>query len=62
MKIFEIIGTIIIMLGIILVYDARTISKKLFSSADQNVATLILKIVGFSMFIIGGLLIMFLNN
>ena len=41
MKIFEIIGTIIIMLGIILVYDARTISKKLFSSADQNVATLI---------------------
>lgn len=58
MKIFEIIGTIIIMLGIIFIYDARQFAKKMFSFSDQNGATLGFKIVGFIISIIGGLLIM----
>lgn len=58
MKIVAIIGTIIAMCGIILIYDARHITKKIFSFGDQNEATLALKITGFIMSIIGGLLIM----
>ena len=53
-----IIGTIVLMCGIILIYDARQITKKIFSFGDQNEATLALKVVGFIISIIGGLLIM----
>lgn len=58
MELLVIIGTIAIMCGIILIYDARHIVKKIFSFGDQNEATLALKIVGFIIAIIGGLLIM----
>lgn len=57
MKIFEIIGAIIIMLGIMFIYDARQFAKKRFSFSDQNGATLGFKIIGFILSIIGGLLI-----
>lgn len=58
MEILAIIGTIIVMIGIILIYDARQITKKIFSFGDQNEATFALKITGFIMSIIGGLMIM----
>lgn len=58
MKLIAIIGTIILMCGIILVYDARHITKKIFSFGDQNEATFALKITGFIISIIGGFLIM----
>jgi len=58
MEILAIIGTIAIMCGIILIYDARHITKKVFSFGDQNEATRALKIVGFIISIIGGLLVM----
>lgn len=58
MKIIAIIGTIVLMCGIILIYDARDITKKIFSFGDQNEATLALKITGFIISIIGCLLIM----
>ena len=58
MEILAIIGTIAIMFGIILIYDARYITKKIFSYGDQNEATRALKIIGFIISIIGGLLIM----
>ena len=48
MKIIFLIGTILAMFGVILIYDARPITKKMFSFGDQNEATLGLKIVGFS--------------
>ena len=57
MELLEIIGTVIIMLGIILIYDARIITKKFFGFGDQNGATLGLKILGFIMSFIGGFLI-----
>lgn len=58
MELIILIGTIIIMCGIILVYDARYIAKKVFSFGEQNEATFALKVVGFIISIIGCLLIM----
>lgn len=58
MKIVEIIGIIILMCGVILIYDARPITKKIFGFGDQNEATKSLKIVGFILSVIGGLLIL----
>ena len=58
MEIVEIIGAVILMLGVILIYDARPITKKLFSFGDQNDGVKGLKIAGFIFSIIGGLLIL----
>jgi len=58
MEILAIIGTIAMMCGIILIYDARYITKKIFSFGDQNEATRALKIIGFILSIIGGLMIL----
>ena len=58
MKIVEIIGIIILMCGVILIYDARPITKKVFGFGDQNEATKSIKIVGFILSVIGGLLIL----
>ena len=58
MKIVEIIGAVILMLGVILIYDARPITKNLFSFGDQNEGVKGMKIVGFVLSIIGGLLIL----
>lgn len=57
MKIIFLIGTILAMLGVILIYDARPITKKMFSFGDQNEATLGLKLVGFLFSIIGMILV-----
>lgn len=54
-----VIGTIIALLGTIMVFDARKLTKKLFGFGDQNEATSGLKILGFFMAIIGALLIYF---
>lgn len=42
-----------------MIFDARTLAKKLFGFGDQNEATSGLKILGFFMSIIGALLIYF---
>lgn len=57
--IFLIMGTLITLLGTVMVFDARTITKKLFSFGDQNEATSGLKIIGFIIAIIGALIIYF---
>ncbi len=43
----KLIGTILVLLGIILIYDARIITKRFFGFGDQNDATQGLKILGF---------------
>ncbi len=58
MEIIKIIGTIILMCGVILIYDARPITKKVFSFGDQNDGVKGLKIVGFVLSVIGGLLML----
>ena len=53
------IGFIIIMLGNIMIYDARKLTKKWFSFHDQNEGTKWFKIGGFILSIIGILVLYF---
>lgn len=57
--VLNLIGIIMVFLGIILVYDARIISKKFFGFGDQNDASWGLKIVGFIIAITGGVIMYF---
>lgn len=57
--VLALIGLILAMVGVIMVYDARLLTKKLFSFGDQNEASWGLKILGFIIAIIGGLIIFF---
>ena len=45
--------------GVILIYDARIITKKFFSFGDQNEGSSGLKILGFISAIVGALIIYF---
>ena len=54
-----VIGIIIALIGTIMVFDARVLSKRLFSFGDQNEASSGMKIMGFILAIIGALLIYF---
>ena len=56
--ILKLISVLIIMAGVILIFDARKITKKAFSFGDQNEASLGLKITGFILSIIGCLIIL----
>ncbi len=55
--IFKLIGAIIVLLGVVLIYDARIITKKMFGFGDQNEATSGLKIFGVILSCIGALII-----
>lgn len=57
MKILMCVGIFIIMFGLILVYDARPITKKMFGFGDQNEASMGLKIIGFILSVIGAILV-----
>lgn len=59
--IIDLIAVIVILIGVILVYDARIITKKMFGFGDQNEATSGLKILGWLIAIIG-ILIMFFTR
>lgn len=47
MELKAVIVAVFIMLGIILIYDARSIARKTFSLSDQNSATFAIKLIGF---------------
>ena len=55
------IGVLIVLLGKIMIYDARILTKKFFGFGDQNEATSGLKILGFIVAIVGGLIIYFVK-
>ena len=57
--ILKIIGLIIASSGVIMVLDARYLTKRFFGFGDQNQATLGFKILGFVIAIIGGLIVYF---
>ncbi len=57
--IVKLIGLVIVFLGIILIYDARIITKRFFGFGDQNEASNGLKILGFIISIVGGLIVFF---
>ena len=55
--ILRLIGALILLAGIILIYDARIITKKMFGFGDQNEATSGFKILGVILSVIGGVII-----
>lgn len=57
--IIKLVAVIIVLVGVILVYDARIITKKMFGFGDQNEATAGLKILGWIISVIGILILLF---
>lgn len=57
--ILRLIGALILLAGVILIYDARIITKKVFGFGDQNEATDGFKILGVIIAVIGGVIIFF---
>ena len=57
--ILRLIGVLILLAGVILVYDARIITKKMFGFGDQNEATSGFKIFGVILSFIGTAIIYF---
>lgn len=53
------LGAVFVFIGVILIYDARPITKKFFGFGDQNEGTLGLKMFGFIFTVIGGVLLLF---
>ena len=58
-QVINFIALAIVILGVVMVYDARKFTKKMFGFGDQNQATWGLKIMGFIVLIIGALIIYF---
>ena len=57
--IWNLIGALILLAGIVLIYDARIITKKMFGFGDQNEATTGFKILGVILSLVGVLIIYF---
>lgn len=57
--IVKLIGLIMLLIGVILIYDARILTKKFFGFGDQNEASSGLKILGFILSILGATIIYF---
>ena len=56
-----IFGALIVMAGVVMVYDARSITARVFGFGDQNEATLGMKMIGFVFCMIGALIIYFVK-
>lgn len=59
--ILKILILLVICLGVIMIFDARLLTKKLFGFGDQNDASAGLKIVGFIIAIVGAIVFFFLK-
>ena len=57
--ILNIIGLLFLLIGVIMVYDARILTRNLFSFGDQNEATSGFKILGAILAMVGGLIVFF---
>ena len=54
--IIRLIAVIMMLVGAIFIYDSRILTKKFFSFGDQNEGTMGLKILGFMIVIVGGII------
>lgn len=54
------IGLIIMAISVTIIYDARIIAEKMFSSNETNETTKVLKIVSFITFLIGAGILYFI--
>lgn len=57
--IMRLLAVLMLLGGVILLYDARLITKRFFGFGDQNEASTGLKILGFLIAIIGGCILYF---
>lgn len=57
--IFILIGLLLATAGTVFIFDARILTKKLFSFGDQNEGSMGMKIMGFLFAIVGALIIFF---
>lgn len=57
--ILKLIAVLIMLVGVILIYDSRILTKKFFGFGDQNEGAMGLKLFGFIAVIVGGLIIYF---
>lgn len=57
--IVKLVAVLMVLVGIVMIYDARILTKKFFGFGDQNEGSSGLKIIGFLMSIIGGLIFYF---
>ena len=57
--VLKLIGALILLVGVILIYDARIITKKMFGFGDQNEATAGFKILGVLLSVVGAVIIYF---
>lgn len=57
--VLKLIAVLMMLLGVILIYDSRIITKNFFGFGDQNEGTSGLKIIGFITVIVGGLIFYF---
>jgi uncharacterized membrane protein len=57
--ILKILAILIMLLGVIMIYDSRLLTKKFFGFGDQNEATSGLKILGFIITILGLIILYF---
>ena len=53
----KILGILLVLAGVVLIYDARNITNKFFWFGDQNEGSSGLKIIGFIIAIVGGIII-----
>ena len=60
--IITIIGLVLILIGVICIYDARIITKRFLGFGDQNEGSNGVKILGFIVAIVGALIIYFLGG
>ena len=58
----KILLLLVILTGVILIYDARILTKRFFSFGDQNEGASGLKILGFVVAVIGGVTLFFVSN
>lgn len=57
--IIKLIAVLMVLVGVIMIYDARILTKRFFGFGDQNEASNGLKILGFVLAILGGLILFF---
>ena len=57
--IIKLFAVLMVLAGVIMIYDARIITKRFFGFGDQNEGSSGLKILGFILAIIGALIVYF---
>ena len=57
----SILGAFIVLLGLFLVLDSRRLVKKYFNFGEENTAVLGMKIMGFAIIVVGGIILLAVN-